>query len=49
MDILRRTRGYKMGFRLVDYGNLLYPQYCDAEHFSGWRGLMNENAGQVAG
>lgn len=47
MDILRRTRGYKMGFRLVDYGNLLYPQYCDDEHFPGWRGLMNENADRL--
>lgn len=42
MDILRRTRGLKHGFRLLDYGNLLYPQYCDAEHFPGWRDLMGD-------
>lgn len=29
MDILRRTRGMKHGFQIVDYGNFLYPQYMD--------------------
>lgn len=27
MDLLRRTRGYKHGFAVIDYGELLYPQY----------------------
>lgn len=44
MDVLRRIRHYKMGFRIVDYANLLYPQYCDDEHFPDWRGLMRQNA-----
>jgi hypothetical protein len=33
MDILRQTRGFEWG-RIVSYDNLLYPQYCDDEHFS---------------
>ncbi len=33
MDILRRTRGYKMGFRLGTK-ELLHPQNGDDEHFS---------------
>lgn len=32
LDILKRTRGMKYGFRLVDYENLLYPQYADKIH-----------------
>lgn len=27
LDVLKRTRGYKHGFRVIDYSNLLYPQY----------------------
>lgn len=40
MDIIRRTRGYKHGFRLIDFGNLLYPQYCDDDHFPNWQGML---------
>lgn len=40
MDILRRTRGIKGGFRLLDYDNLLYPQYCNAEHFPSYTDLL---------
>ena len=29
MDIIRRTRGIDGPFRLVDYANVLYPQYAD--------------------
>ncbi len=29
LDIVRRTRGYETGFRIVNYENLLYPQYED--------------------
>lgn len=43
MDVLRRTRGYKHGFSIQDYGNLLYPQYCDEEHFPSWRDLIDKN------
>ena len=44
MDILRRTRGIKGGFRILKYADLLYPQYCDSEHFPGWQELMRDNA-----
>lgn len=43
MDVLRRTRGYKHGFSIQDYGNLLYPQYCDEGHFPSWRDLIDKN------
>lgn len=39
MDILSRTRGWKWG-RLLDYMNLLYPQYCNAGHFPSAADLM---------
>jgi hypothetical protein len=47
MDILRRTRGWEWG-RLVDYSNLLYPQYCDEQHFPTWRGIVEANAAEFA-
>lgn len=43
MDFIRRTRGYKHGFRLIDYGKLLYPQYLDREHFPTWEDLLDGN------
>jgi hypothetical protein len=33
MDFLERTRGYKHGFAIIDYGKLLYPQTWTEEHF----------------
>lgn len=42
MDFIRRTRSLKYGFRITDYGNLLYPQYCDDEKIPGWETLMKE-------
>jgi hypothetical protein len=41
MDILRRTRGLTMG-RVLDYGHLLYPQYCDDEHFPSAKSLLRD-------
>lgn len=29
LDVLRRTRGYEYGFQIIDYKDLLYPQYTD--------------------
>jgi len=29
LDFIKRVRGLKHGFRIVDYGKLLYPQYYD--------------------
>lgn len=43
MDILRRTRNMKSGFMILDYDNLLYPQYCNEEHFPDWKTLLEEN------
>lgn len=43
MDFLRRTRGWKMGFRILNYENLLYPQYLDREHFPTHDDLIKEN------
>lgn len=33
MDIIRRHYGWELGGRLLDYSNLLYPQYCNASKF----------------
>lgn len=41
MDILRQTRSFKWG-RILDYDNLLYPQYCDDEHFPPVSKLLAE-------
>lgn len=43
LDFLRRTRDYKMGFRVIDYKNLLYPQYLNKEHFPTVTDLISEN------
>lgn len=29
LDFLKRTRGWKMGFSVINYEDLLYPQYAD--------------------
>ena len=42
LDIIRRTRGYER-FGFVDFGNLLYPQYCNAEKFSHWDELLESH------
>lgn len=41
MDFLRRTRRMKNGFRIIDYQNLLYPQY-EPEIPGFWK-LIEEN------
>lgn len=43
LDFLRRLRGYEMGFRVLNYENLLYPQYADREHFPTHADLTKEN------
>lgn len=43
LDIIKRTRNMKY-FCVQDYGNLLYPQYCDEEHFPTWQALIHKNA-----
>lgn len=36
MDILRRTRGYKHGFMVLDAAKLLYPQYDVLNEVRHW-------------
>lgn len=43
LDILRRTRSIKGPFRITNYENLLYPQYCTEEHFPSIDTLINKN------
>jgi hypothetical protein len=47
MQILKHTRGFKWG-RILNYENLLYPQYCDAQHFPDAESLIAEHAGELA-
>lgn len=42
MDILRRTRNLKYGHRIIDYNDLLYPQYWDDERTPIFQALMRE-------
>lgn len=48
MDFLRRTRGYKHGYRILDYGKLLYPQSSTSEDFPSAAELMEENHEMLA-
>jgi hypothetical protein len=40
MDILTHTRNFQRG-RILDYYNLLYPQYLNSEHFPSWDELLD--------
>ncbi len=44
LDFLGRTRNMKKGFAILNYENLLYPQYCDDEHFPTYKILIQKNA-----
>jgi len=48
LDVLRRTRHLKYGFRIVDYEHLLYPQYLNSEHFPTHKELLEENKKELA-
>lgn len=48
LDILRRTRDYENGFSIINYDNLLYPQYWDDEHFPSKEQLLEKNKEQLA-
>lgn len=41
LDILKHTRSFKFG-KLVNYENLLYPQYLNSEHFPGVDDLLSD-------
>lgn len=43
MDIIRRTRRYKSGFAIIDYDDLLYPQYRHKFDQFQWDNLIREN------
>jgi hypothetical protein len=43
LDFLKRSRNMKNGFCVVDYNNLLYPQYLNDEHFPTFQTLMENN------
>jgi hypothetical protein len=47
MDILARTRNWKWG-QIQNYENLLYPQYCDEEHFPTAATLIEKNKVELA-
>lgn len=42
LDIIKRTRGMKHGFRIIDFTNLLYPQY--ERSVPGWNELLVKEA-----
>ena len=48
MDILRRTRHMEKGFRILNYDNLLYPQYLTEDKFPSAGYLIAENKEQLA-
>lgn len=43
LDIISRTRGMKHGFRLINYADLLYPQYRDKIDAITFDALIAEN------
>lgn len=43
MDILARTRGWKHGFRILNYADLLYPQYRNKFDGCNYESLLIEN------
>lgn len=43
MDILRRTRRLEHGFKIIDYSNVLFPQYWTQEKFPRPEGILEEN------
>lgn len=48
LDFIKRTRRLKNGFRITDYGNLLYPQYYfDEGSFPTAHQLLMKNLEQI--
>jgi len=48
LDILRRTRRMKHGFRIIDYEKLLYPQYLNKDEFPSFQDLISKNIDWLA-
>lgn len=42
LDIIRRVRDLKGPFRIVDYSNLLFPQYLNDERVPGWEDALKQ-------
>lgn len=47
LDFLRRVRGMECGFRIIDYKNLLFPQYLTPEHFPTMQDLLRDNCKEL--
>jgi len=43
LDFLRRVRDLNDGFLILNFEYLLYPQFCNEEHFPSWRTLIQRN------
>jgi hypothetical protein len=43
LDFIKRTRGMENGFSIINYTNLLYPQYLNNESFPSITYLESEN------
>jgi hypothetical protein len=43
MDFIGRVRHWKNGFRLINYDDLLYPQYRHSFDELSWESLVREN------
>jgi len=43
LDFLRRNRSMNHGFRIINYNDLIYPQYCDSEYFPCYLELIRDN------
>lgn len=43
MKLIAKSRNLDMGGRLLNYQDILYPQYCDNEHFPSWEDVLKNN------
>lgn len=46
LDIVRRTRGWEMGFALVNYADAMYPQYWDEIRGPIFASVIDKNSEQ---
>lgn len=48
LDILRRTRRMELGFKVIDYSNVLFPQYWTREKFPTPGDILEENREELS-
>ena len=48
LDIIRRSRGLKHGFAIVDFGHALYPQYMKDEYWWSADRVLTEQKQELA-